>query len=149
MARILLVDDDADIRETLGVLLDASGHEVHLAAGGPDALRIVEAHTIDLAVVDVMMPEMDGGSLVRELRARGHHVPVVLISASGDVAQVARSLGVYASLAKPFRIEALEELVASAPSRTGAGSSGAFAADEPSSGLRTRDPKLGKAHGGG
>jgi CheY-like chemotaxis protein len=149
MARVLLVDDDPDIRETLGVLLEAAGHDTYLAASGPEALAIVGAQPIDVAVVDLMMPEMDGASLVRELCARGWHAPVVLISAGGDVERVARTLGVYAYLAKPFRIEALEDLIASAVASGAASPTGAFPADESGSGLRTRDPKLGKANGDG
>lgn len=132
MSRALLADDDPDIRETLGALLEAAGHRVHLASSGAEALQVFGAHTVDVAIVDVMMPAMDGDALVREMRVRGHDVPVVLISASGDVARVARSLGVYAYLAKPFRVEALEELIARAPTRD-----------------RAHDREAGEPNGGG
>lgn len=142
MSRALLADDDLDIRVTLGALLEAAGHRVHLASSGVEALELLGAHTVDLAIVDVMMPGMGGDELVREMRARGHDVPVVLISASGDVARVARSLGVYAYLAKPFRIEALEELIASVP----CGSSPSSGGSPP--GMRERDRSMEKTSGG-
>ena len=80
---VLVVDDSADIRLMLRLLLEDAGMEVDEAVSGPDALERLayEAHQPDVVVLDQRMPEMTGIEVARELAARGPHPPLVLFSA--------------------------------------------------------------------
>lgn len=105
-ARILLVDDNADLRTYVASLLGRVYGTIALAANGNEALELARANPPDLVVSDVMMPEMDGFALVRELRAdeRTRAVPIILLSArAGDEATVEGiDSGADDYLVKPF-----------------------------------------------
>jgi two-component system OmpR family response regulator len=90
MARILVVDDDAHIREVLRFALQRSGHEVMEADDGAAALRVWQAGRADLVVLDVLMPEMDGLEVCRRLR-HDNDVPILFLSSRDD--EVDRILG--------------------------------------------------------
>ena len=75
-AKLLVVDDEPNIRELLSTSLRFAGFEVIAAANGRDALAAAEEHNPDLAVLDVMLPDMDGFTVTRRLRAAGRHFPV-------------------------------------------------------------------------
>jgi len=83
MARILVVEDDNDTRTVLGRFLSAAGHEVVPAANGWEALLVLDSTSIDLVLLDVMMPGMDGVTFLQILRQAKKHreMPVVLITA--------------------------------------------------------------------
>ncbi|HEY1158919.1 MAG TPA: response regulator, partial [Arthrobacter sp.] len=72
-ARLLVVDDEPNIRELLSTSLRFAGFEVVSAANGRDALAAADTHSPDLAVLDVMLPDMDGFTVTRRLRASGKH----------------------------------------------------------------------------
>ncbi len=78
--RILLVDDEASIRTSLGPYLERSGFDVLLASDGREALDLMAANRVDIVVTDVLMPRMDGRELVRRLRAQGTWTPVILLT---------------------------------------------------------------------
>lgn len=103
-AEILVVDDDPRLREVLRYTLMRAGFTVREAADGRAALAAVEARSPDLVVLDVLMPELDGLSACRELRARGCRVPVVFLSTRGE--ELDRVLGLDLGgddyLPKPF-----------------------------------------------
>jgi len=80
-ARLLVVDDDADIVELLAASLRFSGFEVTTARNGHEALAVAASTRPDLIVLDVMMPGLDGLTVVRRLRESGNRVPVVLLTA--------------------------------------------------------------------
>ena len=82
-ARILLVDDDPHLREMLGYALRREGYEVLEAGDGAQALRVVESESVDLLVLDVMMPELDGLEVCRRLR-RDSQVPIVFLSSKAE-----------------------------------------------------------------
>jgi CheY-like chemotaxis protein len=116
VASIILVEDDAQVREALRLLLEADGHRVVGARDGEEGLRAVRALGCDLVVCDVFMPNKDGLETIRELRAEWPHLPVVAISAGGhrpqhDVLALAVALGVDGALAKPFAAQALYDAV--------------------------------------
>lgn len=111
MKRVLIVDDDADIRDSLAMLL-ADRYRVVTAADGREALAVVQDGGADVVLLDLMMPVMSGEELVRELRRRGCAVPVALISAARDLPGIARQLGVGDYIVKPFDLPALERLIA-------------------------------------
>ena len=81
---VLVAEDDAPIRGALSCWLEDEGYRVHCAADGQEALEMVASVSPDLVLSDVRMPHVDGIELVRQLRARGRDIPVVLISAQYD-----------------------------------------------------------------
>jgi DNA-binding response OmpR family regulator len=111
---ILVLDDDPSVRHMLEVLLEQDGHAVIAAGDVRSALAQCAVDLPDLMVVDLMLPVEDGEMFLREFRRRWRHteVPVILLSASTARNEIARSLGVEATLPKPFLAEDLRELVA-------------------------------------
>jgi two-component system response regulator MprA len=109
--RILVVDDDQGVRDSLRRSLVFNGYEVDLAENGEQALRCVAARNPDAVVLDVMMPRLDGIATCRALRATGNDVPVLVLTARDAVADRVAGLDAGADdyLSKPF---ALEELLA-------------------------------------
>ena len=83
MKKILIVDDDADVRSLYRLVLRQEGLEVHEAQDGKDALAIAQTETLALVLLDIMMPEMDGYEVCRQLRANPDtaNVPILLFSA--------------------------------------------------------------------
>ena len=109
-AMVLVVDDEPAIREVIATLSEDEGYLVRHAKDGLEALDAISGDQIDLIVSDVVMPRLDGASLVRKLRRRGHLMPVVLMSA--DYADV--DLPSVRFVPKPFEIDRLLGTVASA-----------------------------------
>ncbi|WP_163549321.1 response regulator transcription factor [Candidatus Frankia nodulisporulans] len=109
--RVLVVDDDTAVRESLERSLRFEGYEVATAGDGIDALAGVQRDQPDIVILDVMMPRMDGLETCRQLRARGDDVPVLMLTARDGLADRVSGLDVGADdyLVKPF---ALEELFA-------------------------------------
>ncbi len=102
-ARILVVDDQPDIREALGAHLERSGFSVALAENASAARSLIESDTIDLVVLDIMMPGEDGLSLCRHLRET-QNLPVILLTALTDDTDriVGLELGADDYVTKPF-----------------------------------------------
>ncbi len=103
MAKILVVDDDPHIRELITLYLRREGFETIEAENGLVALEIAETTTVDLVVLDIMMPQMDGWELCRELRAN-FDMPLLMVTAKGEAAQRIKGfqLGTDDYLVKPF-----------------------------------------------
>jgi DNA-binding response OmpR family regulator len=115
--RLLVIDDDLDILEALSLVLEES-YEVVSTTDGVDALRQLQRRHFDAAVVDLMMPEMDGESLVDSMRQIGIKVPVLLASAVPDLAGRAARLGL-PCIAKPYDMPVLEAKLAAVLGATG------------------------------
>ena len=79
-ASVLLVDDEAPIRRSLGPYLERSGYRVLLASDGAEALDLLASYQVDIIVSDVLMPRMDGRELVRRVRAGGAWTPIILLT---------------------------------------------------------------------
>ncbi|MBE6481533.1 MAG: response regulator transcription factor [Actinomyces ruminicola] len=79
-ATVLLVDDEAPIRTSLGSYLERSGYRVMRASDGVEALDLLAAYDVDIVVSDVLMPRMDGRELVRRVRAGGTWTPIILLT---------------------------------------------------------------------
>jgi two-component system, OmpR family, response regulator len=119
MASVLVVDDDAHIREVARFALARAGHAVELAHDGELAYTRLARGGIDLVVLDVLMPELDGFALCRRLRASGR-VPIVFLSSRGEEADrvLGLDLGADDYLAKPFSPRELVARVAAVLRRT-------------------------------
>ena len=101
---ILVVDDEADIRASLRMILEYEGMDLVEAASGPEGLRKAEASHPDAVLLDIKMPRMDGLEVLAELRARDQDLPVVMISGHGTIATAveATRLGAFDFMEKPL-----------------------------------------------
>ena len=127
MLNILIVEDDSETAAYTAKGLREEGHRVETAGNGRDGLEIALGGGFDVLVVDRMMPEMDGLTLVREFRAAGGRTPVLFLTALGSVGNRVKGLDAGADdyLVKPFafaelraRIEALARRRATTPAET-------------------------------
>ncbi len=114
--RVLVVDDDPDIRELLSSALGDEGFEVAPAANGEEALAVISTFRPDVIVLDLMMPVMDGWQFASELRARDQEIPLVLLSAARDLRLHAQRLAAADVIEKPFDLGELLPKVARAAS---------------------------------
>ncbi|TVY11151.1 response regulator transcription factor [Paenibacillus cremeus] len=103
MAKVLLVDDDAHIRELVRLYLEDEGFEVIEKTNGEDALHYAENQIVDLVILDIMMPKMDGWALCENLREFGE-MPILMITAKGESTDRIKGfkLGTDDYLVKPF-----------------------------------------------
>jgi DNA-binding response OmpR family regulator len=101
---ILLVDDETAITEHLGAFLERAGFRIVCATDGAEALRAVETAKPDLIVLDVLLPGMDGRAVLRAIRSKGDHRPVILLTQVGEASERALALeeGADDYLNKPF-----------------------------------------------
>lgn len=101
---VLIVEDDAEIRNGIEIYLKSQGYEVFQAQDGVEGLEVVRRETIHLAIVDVMMPRMDGIRMVMELR-KTHHFPVIMLSAKSEEVDKIMGLNMGADdyVTKPFQ----------------------------------------------
>ena len=83
MNHILIVEDDKDIREGVGIYLKSQGYQVFMAADGVEGLEVLDQEEIHLAIVDIMMPRMDGITMTMKLREK-HDFPVIMLSAKSE-----------------------------------------------------------------
>jgi len=111
MDRVLIVEDDPDVRAALTRALTFEGYEIGSASDGGQALAMVEEQEPDAIILDVMMPFVDGLETARRLRAHGYTTPILMLTARGEVGDRVDGLDAGADdyLSKPF---ALEELLA-------------------------------------
>ncbi|MEJ1962741.1 MAG: response regulator [Gammaproteobacteria bacterium] len=112
MARILVVDDDKEVRRALGFGLEAAGYEVSEARDGNEALTQARAQTPSLILCDIFMPLKDGFETIRELRREFPAIPIVAMSGASsgggmDVLRLARQVGAAEILHKPLHYPGL------------------------------------------
>ncbi len=120
-ARLLVVEDEPNIRELLSTSLRFAGFEVHTAGDGQTALKLAESTRPDLLVLDVMLPDMDGFSVTRRLRDQGRQVPVVFLTARDDTQDKVTGLTVGGDdyVTKPFSLEEVVARIRAVLRRTG------------------------------
>ena len=120
--RVLVVDDEANITDLVATALRYEGFDVEVASTGSDALRAATAFRPDLMVLDIMLPDRDGFAVVKRLRADGHHVPVVFLTARDSTEEKVKGLTVGGDdyVTKPFSLEELVARVRAVLRRTGA-----------------------------
>ena len=103
MPKVVVVDDDANIRELVRLYLEDEGYEIIQKSNGEEALEYVENHVVDLVIMDIMMPKMDGWDLCANLREFGE-MPILMITAKGEATDRIKGfkLGTDDYLVKPF-----------------------------------------------
>lgn len=115
MPRILVIDDDSGIRTAIELVLELDDHDITLAESGRAALRLLEGQFYDVALVDILMPDMNGVETVKVLRALRPQMPIIVMSGltvratsvSPDLVKVAMKFGANRSMRKPFGSEEL------------------------------------------
>ena len=115
MAKILIVDDDPDIRPLMRLTLAKLGHQPSLAATGTEGLKLAESEPFDLMVLDLMMPDIDGYEVMRRLRANPttKDLPIIVLTARTQAADYDSAIesGADAYLPKPFDPDALHRKI--------------------------------------
>lgn len=128
MARILVIDDEVSVRNTIRVILEHRGHHVVVAEGGQRGVEAIEAYAFDAVIVDIFMPGMDGFQTIKILRQSAPKVAIIAISGYAfrqaswpvpDFLKMACDLGATSCLRKPFKtweiIKAVEAACGAAP----------------------------------
>lgn len=113
MSKILIVDDEIDIREFAKNFFKKRGIDVFTASGGIEALEIIESEGPDLLLLDVRMEEITGVELLRKIREAGNKVKAIMVTGVEDetVINEAESLGIQGYIHKPLVLEELEKVV--------------------------------------
>ncbi len=119
MPRILVIDDDRGVRESVATYLRRIGHEVSEASDGRVGLGVLGSEPFDLVITDINMPDMDGIEVIDQLRDVSDGCPVIAMSGGGLFAKElllknAEMLGALSTLEKPFELDALHEAVTAA-----------------------------------
>jgi CheY-like chemotaxis protein len=114
--RILVIDDEKLLRQTIRRMLESAGHEVIEAEDGRAGIAAFAKHEVDAVVTDIIMPQKEGIETIREIRAANPTIRIVAISGGGrnqnmEFLKLAGKLGATATLAKPFRKEDLLAVV--------------------------------------
>ncbi|WP_444994879.1 response regulator [Aliikangiella sp. IMCC44359] len=111
MTKILAVDDSASMRQMVTFTLKSAGFEVAEAADGVEALKAAQSESFDIVISDVNMPNMDGLTLVKELRGLANYkfTPILMLTteSSGDKKQAGRAAGATGWIVKPFNPDQL------------------------------------------
>lgn len=116
MPRILIADDDAGVRSVLARHLGSAGYEVLEATDGRSCLDVLRRTPVDLVIVDIYMPDVDGIAVIAQARRDLAHVPILAMSGGGTVPrertlEIAQRLGATRTLTKPFERDELLALV--------------------------------------
>ncbi|MGD2160122.1 MAG: response regulator [Gammaproteobacteria bacterium] len=130
MGKILIVDDDEDLRDAMQLVLESAGHEVELASNGDEAISLHRITPADIIIVDIIMPVKDGVTTVKVLRSEFPGIRIIAISGGGSIEPVtyqpealttsaylaaAKKAGADRVLTKPFErsdiVEAIDELL--------------------------------------
>ncbi|PYO14129.1 MAG: hypothetical protein DMD75_04695 [Candidatus Rokuibacteriota bacterium] len=121
LGRILVVDDEAPVREVLTEYFTTEGYAVEGAGSGAEALTVVRGGRADLVLLDVRMPGLDGVQVLRKIREINGDVPVIMVTANEDVslAKETLKLGAFDYVAKPFDFDYLDRAVAAGLARVG------------------------------
>ena len=112
MATILVADDEAAVRRVVEAVLSGEGYTILQAADGEEALEVLSREPVDLAIVDLRMPRMNGWTLIRQLRQAGSRVKILAAAGTGEEALAeARAIGADRTTGKPFHVDELRAVV--------------------------------------
>ena len=116
MSRVLVVDDEANLRKVLAAMLRKEGHEVSMASDGEQALAEISKNKTDVVVTDLVMPKVGGLEILKSMIANHPEIPVIIITAHGtvDSAVEAIKLGAFDYITKPFEQAEIQAVVAHA-----------------------------------
>lgn len=122
-ARLLVVEDEPNIRELLATSLRYAGFDVATAATGAEAIRLAAEHDPDLCVLDVMLPDMDGFTVTRTLREQGRAIPIVFVTARDSLDDKIKGLTVGGDdyVTKPFSLDEVVARIRAVLRRVGGG----------------------------
>lgn len=115
MPKLLIVDDEIDIREFAKSFFKKRDIDVYTAKGGKEALLLIKEHRPDLVLLDVQMEQMSGIDVLRELRGKNDQTKVIMVTGTDEekIVGEAKSLGVIGYIHKPLILEELEKVVLS------------------------------------
>ena len=110
---ILVVDDEPDMCEMLSELLSDEGYKLETATNGKDAVKKVLGGSVDIVLLDIMMPGQDGIDTLRQIKDIRPKLPVVMITGFGTLStdRNAMKLGAYDYIKKPFNIDCIKEII--------------------------------------
>lgn len=113
MTRILLIEDDPDTGESIKAMLELTGHEVHWAHHGREAITLLDTVSVEVILTDILMPEMDGLETIQHIRRHHPDIPVAAMTAQRDTPylRAAALFGARHTLFKPFTIQELERVL--------------------------------------
>ena len=120
-ARVIIVDDDKDVRDGIRLVLETHGYDVDVASDGEKGTLLIESSPFDIAIIDLYMPRKEGIEMIVELKSAHPDLGIIAISGGRNVAglnylDLAKKLGANATLNKPFSskdlIDTVNELVA-------------------------------------
>ena len=118
MPKLLIIDDDRRVRDTIKLVMEAAGYTLDFATNGREGLARFAAFQPDLVITDILMPEKEGIATITELRKLNSKVPIIAMSGGGrvgnmDFLKVAQKMGATRTVSKPFDPDELIETVAS------------------------------------
>jgi CheY-like chemotaxis protein len=116
LAKLLVVDDDADVRTILKAMLERDSHDVMTAENGAQALQCMQKRLPDVVIVDIIMPEKEGFETIVELRRDYPNLKIIAISGGGSIGagsylKLAKTLGAHLALEKPIRMKDLKAAI--------------------------------------
>jgi CheY-like chemotaxis protein len=111
--KVLVVDDEPEVRQVLLEFLSSRGYDVEAASGGAEAVAIVEAARPDLVLLDVAMPDMDGVETLKRINAIAPDLAVIMVTANADIGITSKllALGAVDYVPKPFDLDYLDQAV--------------------------------------
>lgn len=111
--RVLVVDDEPDVRQVLSEFLSVKGYEVLAAASGVEALAVLDAFEPEVVLLDVSMPEMDGSEVLKRIVSSRPGLPVIMVTANADVETTSKILDLGAAdyVPKPFDLQYLDQAI--------------------------------------
>lgn len=111
--KILVVDDDPEVRMATRDFLSSKGYEVVVAEGGREALRLLDASPPDVVLLDVAMPDMDGMEILKRIVATHPTMPVIMVTANADIEITSKvlQLGAADYVPKPFDLDYLDQAI--------------------------------------
>ena len=113
VSKILVVDDEPEVRKLMEHFLTDRGYQVRLAANGREGLAAIDSFAPDVVLLDMHMPEMDGLETLKELAVRAPGLPVIMVTVNEDVQTTSQLLQLGASdyVPKPFNLDYLEQAI--------------------------------------
>jgi DNA-binding response OmpR family regulator len=113
VSKILVVDDEPEVRKLMEHFLTDRGYQVRLAANGREGLAAIDSFAPDVVLLDMHMPEMDGLETLKELAVRAPGLPVIMVTVNEDVQTTSQllQLGAADYVPKPFNLDYLEQAI--------------------------------------